>query len=100
MEDYCSSQILTLQPYKAAEFTRSHQNPCCQASSRALSCAEPLWFRQNTRTTGSYGRGLRGTTASDCLKTTMVAPKEVSIDAAQASVVSELETDRRKGFSQ
>ena len=29
---------------------------------------------------------------SDCLKTTMAAPKEVSVDAAIASAISELES--------
>lgn len=46
------------------------------------------------RTTGSYRRGLGRTTAGEAtahLKTIMAAVKEVSVKAAMASVISELE---------
>ena len=64
-----------------------------QASRYALA-SEPQWFGPIRGTTGIYvvfGHSLGVTTArSNCFKTTMATPTEVNVDAAIASVISEL----------
>lgn len=86
-------------PHKAAEFLRlqkvmQHKNPSFQASNHVLE--EPQWFKSISMllTTGRHGFFFNGSGCDDSTtfsgKTTMVPPKEVSIDVDIAAVIPKL----------
>lgn len=72
-----------------------HENPSCQASCYML-VAEPQWSWTDQRPMRNYWQLQVWLRCDDsetvCSETTMAAPREVSIDAVIARVISELES--------